>query len=136
MTRNSNRFDRRASDSPLGRRAPRVGLLELKSASARVEVGRSRRKATIGRDRNADIPIRDPHASRAHATIERDGDSFFLVDHSTNGTYVTVGDELEVLVLGEEMALHGQGVIALGRPLERAQELVEFRCLQAIPPPQ
>jgi adenylate cyclase len=136
MTVNSNRFDRRACDSPLGRRAPRIRVLELKSDSASVELGRGRRKATIGRSRNADIPIRDPHASRAHATIERDGDSFFLVDHSTNGTYVTVGDEREVLVLGEEMALHGQGVIALGRPLEGAQELVEFRCLQAMPAPQ
>ena len=133
MTRNSNRFERRAGDSPLGRRAPRIRVLELKSGSASVELGRDRRKVTIGRDRNADIPIHDLRASRSHATIERDGDSFFLVDHSTNGTYVTVGDELEVLVQGEEMALHGQGVIALGAPRARGRELVEFRCLQAIP---
>ena len=49
----------------LEKKKDQFAVLELKSDSASVELGRGRRKATIGRSRNADIPIRDPHASRA-----------------------------------------------------------------------
>jgi pSer/pThr/pTyr-binding forkhead associated (FHA) protein len=45
------------------------------------------RRAVIGRSRECDIQISDPNASRRHAEIRRDGDTFSVVDlGSTNGT--------------------------------------------------
>jgi pSer/pThr/pTyr-binding forkhead associated (FHA) protein len=45
---------------------------------------------TIGRDRNADVPIADPSVSRLHAEATLlDGDRVFLTDcNSSNGTFV------------------------------------------------
>lgn len=44
---------------------------------------------TIGRDRNNNIPVNDPIASRLHATIYRKGEELYLRDEkSTNGTFV------------------------------------------------
>src|SRR5207253_2303083 len=47
------------------------------------------RRVVIGRSRECDIQISDPNASRRHAEIRRDGDTFSVVDlGSTNGTDV------------------------------------------------
>lgn len=47
------------------------------------------RRAVIGRSRECDIQISDPNASRRHAEIRREGDTFSVVDlGSTNGTDV------------------------------------------------
>jgi pSer/pThr/pTyr-binding forkhead associated (FHA) protein len=45
---------------------------------------------TIGRDRNADVPIADPSVSRLHAEATLlDGDRVYLTDcNSSNGTFV------------------------------------------------
>lgn len=108
-------------------------VLELTREGTRVELGRERRKVTFGRDHEADFPIGDRMASRAHAMIERRRDRFILADHSANGTYVTLGDESELLLRREEMALSGHRWIAFGRPRAQTREGVEFRCVQAWP---
>lgn len=43
----------------------------------------------FGRDSTADVVLRDPHASRHHARIVRDGDDSYLLEDcgSTNGTF-------------------------------------------------
>ncbi|HEY5636756.1 MAG TPA: adenylate/guanylate cyclase domain-containing protein [Burkholderiales bacterium] len=107
--------------------------LELTRGGSRVELGRERRKVTFGRDHEADFPITDRMASRAHAMIERRRDRFVLADHSANGTFVTLGDEPEIVLRREEMALRGHGWIAFGQPRALSREAVEFRCVQAWP---
>ena len=44
---------------------------------------------SIGRDPSSDIVLYDPTnvVSREHATLRRKGGNYFLIDHSTNGTY-------------------------------------------------
>ena len=84
---------------------------------------------TLGRDALADITIPDKMASRMHAKIERRRDKFVLVDQSTNGTYVTVAGEREIMLRREEFVLRGSGMISLGHPLVKtAGEYLEFYC--------
>ena len=112
--------------------APGAGtaVLELELGSTRLDVGPDRRKATFGRDHEADFPIRDDKVSRAHAMIERRRGHFFLVDHSANGSYVTLEGKPEMHVHREELTLLGHGWISFGRPRAEAIQVVEFRCVE------
>ncbi len=67
---------------------------------------------SIGRDAGNDVEVRDRRASRRHATIERRGDHVYLVDHSSNGSYVSIKGQGEVFVRASEFLLHGAGVIS------------------------
>jgi len=82
----------------------------------------------IGRDAGCDLVIEDDMASRQHCTVERRGDKFILKDHSTNGTYVTVEGDTELLLQREELTLRKHGWIAFGQPRASATEVVEFFC--------
>jgi adenylate cyclase len=87
---------------------------------------RDRDAVTVGRDPHCGIQIADDEASRLHCTIERRQDKWFLIDHSTNGTYVTVEGAQEVLVQREEFTLGGRGRIACGQPSVSTKEIVSF----------
>ena len=65
----------------------------------------------MGRDAECDVTVRDRRASRHHAKIERRGEKFVLSDQSTNGTFVTVANELELFLRREEIVLRGSGII-------------------------
>lgn len=68
-------------------------------------------RIVLGRGRGADIRL--PHAgvSTHHATIHRQHDQFFVVDHnSTNGTYVN-GARLTAM---KPKRLHSEDLIAIG----------------------
>lgn len=81
----------------------------------------------LGRDPGCQIVLADRMASRAHARIERRRDKFFLVDQSTNGTFVTFAGEAEIVLRREEVMLRGQGRIAFGHSLsESSEETVGF----------
>src|SRR4051812_16806645 len=87
---------------------------------------RERDSLTVGRDENCGITVADDQASRLHCTIERRQDKWFLIDHSTNGTYVTVEGAQEVLVQREEFTLSGRGRLAFGQPSVSTKEIVAF----------
>jgi len=81
----------------------------------------------LGRDAACQIVLADRMASRAHARIERRRDKFFLVDQSTNGTFVTFAGEAEITLRREEVMLRGQGRIAFGHSIgESREETVDF----------
>lgn len=69
---------------------------------------------TLGRDLSSKLIIADRKASRHHARIEKRGNQFFLVDTSTNGSFVSQGDHQEVMVRRHEMVLEGAGRICFG----------------------
>jgi adenylate cyclase len=73
--------------------------------------------ASLGRDQASSFVINDLKASRNHAKIERRRDKFFIVDQSTNGTFVTVTGEAEVGLRREEMMLRGSGRIVFGHSI-------------------
>ena len=66
---------------------------------------------TMGRDQDCDLVIQDRRASRKHASIEWRRGHPFLIDRSTNGTFVALGDNPEVFLRRSEVALRGKGTI-------------------------
>ena len=103
--------------------------LELELNGVRIEMGPQRRKVTVGRDLEADFPVRNPSVSRAHAMIERRRDHFVLVDHSLNGSFVSVEGRPEMRVHHEELTLVGRGWISFGEPRAEARQVVGYHCV-------
>ena len=85
---------------------------------------------TFGRDGTCDVVVGDRKASRLHARVERRRDKFVLIDHSSNGTWVQVSGETEVVVLRrEELMLRGSGLIGIGHsPTDGEGTPVTFSC--------
>jgi adenylate cyclase len=69
----------------------------------------------IGRLAENDLILSYPRVSRKHAKIENRQGKFVLVDTSTNGTYVKIGDLDAIYVLRDEIPLIGKGTISPGR---------------------
>jgi adenylate cyclase len=81
----------------------------------------------LGRDASCQIVLADRMASRVHARIERRRDKFFLVDQSTNGTFVTFTGESEIALRREEVMLRGRGRIVFGHSIsDSSEETVDF----------
>src|SRR3989440_10576218 len=103
----------------------------LRLGEREIELTESQDALTLGRDLQCDIVIGDKMASRMHARIERRRDKFVLVDQSSNGTYVTVDGEKEILVRREELVLRRRGQISFGHSASApgSGEVVMFCCL-------
>ena len=84
----------------------------------------------IGRDAAGNhLVVASTMASRRHAKIELRGGKFVLIDQSSNGTFLTLGNNAEMRLRREEAILYGSGVIALGQSAAVAgEEVVEFHC--------
>lgn len=102
--------------------------LRLEYRETFVLLNQEREFAVLGRSATCDIPVNESLASRQHVKIELRRDKFYLVDQSTNGTYVQQSDGTVSFVRRtEEMVLHGEGVISLGRAMnDNPQELIHF----------
>lgn len=78
-------------------------------------LNQTRPTITMGRQEHNDLEVIDTRVSRSHARIEyRDG-AFFLIDHSTNGTFVLMNGQKGVNLRRKEIALKKDGFITLGR---------------------
>jgi class 3 adenylate cyclase len=103
--------------------------LALHHGEREFTLGADTRPVTLGRDAGNDVIIADRLASRMHARIERRNGKFVLVDHSSNGTYVTFAGEPQIAVRREELVLRGRGEIAFGHAsADRQTEIVTFAC--------
>jgi hypothetical protein len=102
---------------------------ELHLTHGRQELTLDQANATVllGRDPTCQVVLADRKASRVHARMERRRGKFFLVDQSTNGTFVTFAGEAEIALRREEMMLRGQGRITFGHSFaESSDETVDF----------
>lgn len=82
---------------------------------------------SLGRGADCQIVLADRKASRVHARIERRRDRFFLIDQSTNGTFVTFAGEAELALRREEVMLRSQGRITFGHSIaDASDETVDF----------
>jgi hypothetical protein len=109
-------------DVPLAR-------LRVRHGGREIVLGDATRALAFGRDPQNDVVIADRLASRMHARIERRRDRFVLVDHSSNGTYVTREGEPELPLRREEFVLRGRGRISFGHAhAADPGEFVEFDC--------
>jgi len=86
--------------------------LVLRYGDAVVVLSDRKRVILMGRDAECDVAIHDRRASRQHARIELRGERIVLVDHSSNGTYVTLEGQPELFLRGDECVIHGQGLIS------------------------
>lgn len=80
----------------------------------------------IGRDRASDIVLAVARASRGHAHVEYRKDKFYLIDHSTNGTFVRFDGEDEVRVSREEVILRRGGFMSFGEATTTTQGMIRF----------
>lgn len=104
-----------------------VDRLCLRHQGAEIVLDGNQPVLKIGRQADCGLILRDTRSSRVHGTIERRLDRFVFVDRSTNGTFVTLEDQMEFFVRGKELALFGRGQLSLGAPSSTAgAELVQF----------
>lgn len=103
-----------------------TSVLRLKYRDKEVTRRRDNDTVDIGRDAECGVMIADHMASRRHCTIERRHDKWMLRDHSTNGTFVTVEGDTELLLRREELTLRKRGWITCGQSRAGTQEVVEF----------
>jgi len=90
-------------------------------------LGESSDRLQLGRDSANGLTVDGSHVSRSHATIEPRRGKFFLLDHSTNGTYVVFEGRAPVYLRRELLQLVGQGVISLGQlPSENESDTIRF----------
>lgn len=83
---------------------------------------------SLGRDAACDVRLDGAAVSRTHCTIVRRDAAFFLRDHSSNGTFVTLRGQSEVRVKDKELSLMCAGRIALGQPADAAATPIAFNC--------
>ena len=101
--------------------------LNLRYHDLEIVMNDERPQVVLGRSKTADIPVAEGLASRQHVRLEFRRGKFFIIDQSTNGTYVWSGDA-EAFLRREEMPLSGSGKISLGRSFaENPQEVVHFK---------
>ena len=85
------------------------------------------RPLTLGRGPVCDLVVDDHLASRRHLRIECRRGRYYLVDHSTNGTYVRSEGGGCAFVRRDETVLKGRGQVSLGRTFgDPAKKLVFF----------
>ena len=113
--------------APNSAAASSLATLRLQYGPTELVLDRSNASIVLGRDAGCQVAIADRMASRHHARIERRRDKYFLIDQSTNGTYVVFAGEAEIALRREEVMLRGTGRIAFGRSVSESSEgTVEF----------
>lgn len=97
--------------------ATRKAIMMLRYRGQQYELGDAGAGVTLGRDARSDIIIVDKLVSRNHSRIEKARDKFTYVDFSSNGSYVRMLGQQEVLVRRDSILLQDRGTISFGRPV-------------------
>jgi hypothetical protein len=77
---------------------------------------------SIGRLNSCGLLLHRDCCSRVHAKIERRGDTYVLIDQSTNGTFVLPEGGTEHALRKHEIVLSGRGKISFGKPFSVEKE--------------
>lgn len=72
-------------------------------------------KLSLGREDSCQLVVKNDFVSRQHATLEYRAGNFLLSDHSSNGTYIKIGDSVSRLCR-DNIQLLRNGSISLGQP--------------------
>ena len=111
------------NDSPVMRV---ITSIRIRYKDRTIEMPRDCATLNLGRDLDADLVVEDRMASRMHCVVEHRQDKFVVIDRSSNGTFVTIGSDREIMLRREELILRGQGFIALGQSWETSEDVVQF----------
>ncbi|MDN3639234.1 adenylate/guanylate cyclase domain-containing protein [Simiduia curdlanivorans] len=80
----------------------------------------------LGRATSNQLQLESNFASRDHCHILYRRGKFVLIDHSTNGTYVTPAGQREIYLRREELPLEGRGDISLGCPAQQSPLILSY----------
>jgi class 3 adenylate cyclase len=109
---------------------PLPARIVLRHGTKELVLDESATTITIGRDTGNEVVIADRKASRLHARIERRRDKFVIIDQSSNGTYVTIDGEPEIMLRREELMLRGRGHVTFGHAYaDDPAEFLGFSCV-------
>ncbi|MCI0532582.1 MAG: adenylate/guanylate cyclase domain-containing protein, partial [candidate division Zixibacteria bacterium] len=93
------------------------------------QVADKNRPFLLGRNSDNDLVVNSAAVSRSHAAIECRQGKFILIDRSTNGAYVRLESGETFFIHREEIHLHGQGVISLGKDFSKEDRFfIYFEC--------
>jgi class 3 adenylate cyclase len=111
-------------------RGRKVSKMLIAFRDQSVEVSDSRKSASIGRADDNDLVVKGNLISRIHAKVELRRGKFFLVDQSTNGTFLLNLRGEEIFVRRDSTELHGEGTIGLGRAEQPGASLaIHFKAI-------
>jgi hypothetical protein len=96
-------------------RERRASKLEISFQGQSVIVSDQRKNIMMGRAEDNDLVIKGNLISRIHAKIEMRKGKFFLVDQSTNGSFIQNVQGIESSVRRDSIELTGEGTIGLGQ---------------------
>ena len=102
--------------------------LHIRIGEVNLEFPRDKGVLTLGRDVGSDVQVREKTASRRHAKIERRGVQYYLVDESTNGTFLQIDGDREILLRRDQALLRGNGRISFGVSAAKSEESLFFSC--------
>ena len=92
----------------------RAGM-ELSWGRHSITVDSQQTAVSLGRQSHNELILNYERISRSHARIEYRRGRFYLIDHSSNGTYIQRPGEEAVFIKRDETQLSGSGIISLGR---------------------
>ena len=84
------------------------------------EIKREGEGVWLGRSPDCLATFNSRFVSRQHSRLCYQNDAYFLVDNSTNGTYIK-NDDGEVFVTKDKIMVKGSGVISLGIPFDHEE---------------
>ena len=110
-----------------GNMGDEMPTLMLRYHDEEVVLDRDRRSVVLGRSPVCDIRVNENLASRQHVRLELRRDKYFIIDQSTNGSYVRDVDGSRYFLRREEMPLSNDAELSLGRSFdEDPQEVVRI----------
>jgi len=84
---------------------------------------------TLGREAGCQLQVQSTLASRQHGRIEHRMGKFVFIDHSANGTYISLPDIDNLFLHREELPLFGSGTISCGEKIQDTnRHLIHFAC--------
>lgn len=89
--------------------------LKLTFRDKTIELDDNQTSINLGRGEDNDLVVKGNLISRIHAKIEKRRGKFVLIDQSTNGTFLQTVNGEETFVRRDNIELHGEGIIGLGR---------------------
>jgi len=102
--------------------------LELSHMDRIVNLNEPAPDFVMGRHISCDLIVQHTFASRKHATIIGKRGKFFVLDHSSNGSYISEADRQTVFICRDLVQLKESGFISLGiDPHMNPEHVIRFR---------
>ncbi len=114
----------------LDNKAGKASKLIVTFGNKSIEIDDRRKTVSLGRSDDNDLVIKGNLISRLHARIEKRRGKFFVVDQSTNGTFILDYNGKDSFLRRDSTEITGEGYIGLGKAAKPGMPLVvHFSCI-------